>query len=260
MSASEFPFLDDGGAELLPVIFLHAFPHHSGMWAGQRAALRGRARFIAFDARGLGTRASSTAYMLEHTVDDLFSLMDRLSLPAAVLCGASMGGYAALRAVQRAPERVLGLILANTQAASDHDAAKIARAQGIRALREQGSQAFADAQLARQLSPHTQHHKPELVRELRAMILESAPEGIAAGLVAIATRTDTTPGLSEIRAPTRILVGVDDTLTPVTAAQAMASAIPGANLHVLEQVGHLSNLEAPEIFNRVLLELVEKLA
>jgi 3-oxoadipate enol-lactonase len=256
MGESEFPFLDDGGADLIPVLFLHAFPYHSGMWAGQRAALRGHGRFIAFDVRGLGTRKSSSAYMLEHTVDDLLGLMDRLGLASAVLCGCSMGGYAALRAVQRAPERVRGLLLANTQAAADTDAAKLARAQAIRALREQGKEAFADAQVARQLSPHSQAHKPELVAQVRSLILDSEVEGIAASLVAISTRTDLTAALSDIRVPTRVVAGTDDTLTPVSVAERLASAIPGASLHVLDQVGHLSNLEAPEAFNQVLLELV----
>ena len=73
--ALPFSFIDDGDAPQLPVVFLHAFPYHSEMWVQQREALRGRARFIAFDARGLGTRKEdTTAYMLEHTVDDLLGV------------------------------------------------------------------------------------------------------------------------------------------------------------------------------------------
>jgi 3-oxoadipate enol-lactonase len=260
MSELEFPVVDDGGPGQLPIVFLHAFPYHSASWSEQRAVLRGRARFIAFDARGLGARPHAGAYMLEHTVDDLFRVLDSLSLQDCVLCGISMGGYAALRAVQRAPERVRGLLLANTQAGGDTDAAKLGRAEGLRGLHKQGKRAFADAQLQRQLSPHTLQHKPELLQRLHGMISDSSVEGIAASLVAIATRTDLSSALGEIRVPTRVVVGADDKITPPSAAQALASGIPGAELHVLEQAGHLSNVEAPEAFNRVLLELVSSLA
>src|SRR3954466_5676472 len=115
-----FSFVDEGDKQALPVVFLPAFPYHSDMWQSQRELLvsasspegslrPGRARFISFDARGLGRRKSHTAaYMLEHSVDDLLGLLDYLSIDKCVLCGLSMGGYVALRAVARAPERVRG--------------------------------------------------------------------------------------------------------------------------------------------------------
>jgi pimeloyl-ACP methyl ester carboxylesterase len=253
--AIDFPFIDEGDKHKPPVIFLHAFPYHSAMWAPQRRALRDHARFIAFDARGLGTRsAQSTAYMLENTVDDLLALLDQLAIERCVLCGLSMGGYAALRAVARAPGRVRGLLLADTQAPADSDAAKLTRAAGLHALLRDGSASFAQQQIQRQLSPYTLAHKPALVAELQAMAVSSSVAGIAASLVAIATRTDQGPSLPEIRVPTCVIVGADDLVTPPSAAQSLAERIPGAKLHVLKKAGHLSNLEAEDEFNRVLLE------
>jgi 3-oxoadipate enol-lactonase len=257
MGSAPFGYVDEGEGEA--VLFLHAFPYHHGMWGPQRAALRGRARALAFDARGLGARGHTEAYMLEHTVDDALALLDHLAVERAVLCGVSMGGYAALRLAQRAPERVRGLLLADTQAAADSDAAKLARADGLRALTRDGLSAFADAQLSRQLSPHTRAEAPALVAELRALILHASAAGVASALVAIATRTDLTAHLPQIRVPTRVVVGRDDVITPPALAEAMASAIPGATLTVLERAGHVSNLEAPAAFNAELLALLDAL-
>jgi len=251
----------EGPAHLPTVVFLHAFPYHSAMWAGQCAALRHKARVVTLDARGLGPhRSPLSPYMLEHEVDDLLSVFDKLSIERAMLCGLSMGGYVALRAIERAPARICGLLLADTQAAADSDAAKLARAEGVRALMRDGVQTFAESQLKRQLSPHTLEHSAALVTELRAMIAESSVEGIAAALVAISTRTDLTPSLGKIRVPTRVIVGADDTITPPAVARAMAEQIPGADLHILENAGHLSNLEAKAAFDRLLVEHVARCA
>jgi pimeloyl-ACP methyl ester carboxylesterase len=91
------------------------------------------------------------------------------------------------------------------------------------------------------------------------MAAESTIEGISANLVALATRTDQSEALAEIKVPTRIIVGADDSITQPSAAQAMASKIPGADVHVLERVGHLSNLEAEQAFNSLLLEHLARL-
>ncbi|MDB4976028.1 MAG: alpha/beta hydrolase fold protein [Myxococcaceae bacterium] len=255
-------FEDDGPGQasaLLPVVFLHAFPYHGGMWAAQRAALQGVARFVSFDVRGIGPSATPTgAYMLEHLVDDLFALLEQRGISRCVLCGLSLGGYVALRAVVREPTRIRGLLLSDMQAGADSDEAKLGRAAGLRLLRREGLEAFTEAQLQRQLSPHTLSARPELLQRLRSLISDSSLEGIASSLVALATRTCLQAALSEIRVPTSIVVGADDTITPPAVAQRMSEQIPGAELHVLPRAGHLANLEAEPEFNRVLLALVAR--
>jgi 3-oxoadipate enol-lactonase len=259
MNDVELRFHDDGARDQLPIVLLHAFPLHSAMWEGQRSALRGRARIITLDTRGLGPGAPAPlAYMLEHLVDDLFALLDRLSIESCLLCGLSMGGYVALRAVQRSPERVRALLLAATQAGSDSDEVKLARAGGLRTLHGEGREAFARVQPQRLLSPHTVKERPELVARVTRMIGEASVEGIAASLTALATRTDTRAALANIRVPTRVVVGADDVVISTEVARSLTAAITGADLTVLQQAGHICNLEAEEAFNRVLLELVQR--
>jgi 3-oxoadipate enol-lactonase len=251
--------VDEGDPSLPTVVFLHAFPYHAGMWRGQLEALRGQARCVAYDARGMGPGATaSPPFMLEHMVDDLLGLLDRLALSRVVLCGLSLGGYVALRAVQRAPERISGLLLADTQAGADSDEAKLARAQGLRALAEQGVSAFAAQQLTRQLSPHTRAERPELVAHLARLIEDSSAEGIAGNLVALSTRTDLRSALVSIHVPTSVVVGADDVITPPALVRTLSESIAGAQLFVLDRAGHLSNLEAGDEFNRVLLALLAR--
>lgn len=244
----------DEPSDLLPVVFLHAFPLHEGMWDAQREALRGSARCLSFDVRGVGqSRPAGHAFMLEHIVDDLLTVLDAQGISSAVLCGLSMGGYVALRAVERAPERVRGLVLSDLQAQADSDAAKLARAEGLRSLLQNDRASYADAQLKRLLCAQTLRDKPALVAHIKQMITGASVEGIAASLVALATRTDLSAGLARIAVPTCVIVGKDDAVTPPAVVRALSEAIPGAELHVLEGAGHLANLEAPEDFNRLLL-------
>ncbi|MBK7777366.1 MAG: alpha/beta fold hydrolase [Sandaracinaceae bacterium] len=256
-----FSFIDDGDAQAVPVVFLHAFPYHSGMWEAQREGLKGHARFIAFDVQGAGTRSQDgTAYMLEHVVDDWLALLDHLEIETCVLAGLSMGGYVALRAVARAPERVRGLILANTQAGADSDTAKLGRAEGLRVLRRGGAAAFVAAQIAKQLSPHTQATLPALSKQLLSLASGATEGGVAASLVAIATRSDHTASLRDIAVPTLLIAGADDVVTPPALLQVLADHIPGATLHVLAGAGHLSNLEAEAEFTRLVIAFLAELA
>ena len=250
-------FVDQGGADLPPVLFLHAYPYHRAMWEPQARALAGRARFLALDARGhTPGSAAPPAYLLEHLVDDVLALLDQQNIARCMVCGLSMGGYVALRLCQRAPERVRALLLSNTQAGGDSNEAKIARAEGLRVLWKQGRSAFAEIQLKRQLAPTTATAQPELVARLRQMILETSPEALSASMVALATRTDLTPYLPEIRVPTRVVVGAHDVITTPALAQVLATNIPNAELHVLDGAGHLSAVEAEPAFNQVLLGLL----
>jgi 3-oxoadipate enol-lactonase len=251
--------VDDGGDQL-PVLFLHAFPLHGGMWHAQRDALRGHARFISFDVRGLGKSKVRGPAMFEHHVDDVLAVLDQLNVKEALLCGVSMGGYLALRTIERAPERVRGLLLADTQAGADSDDAKLRRAEGARKLMRDGVEAYAEGFMKSALSSRTMETRSDVVADVKRLILESPAEGIAAGLVALATRTDTSGSLTRIRVPTRVLVGDHDTITPPAMAHTLATAIPGANVHELHGSGHLSNLECPDAFNALLIQHVERVA
>ena len=91
------------------------------------------------------------------------------------------------------------------------------------------------------------------------MIEANSPLGICGTLLALAARTDTTESLPTINVPTLILVGEHDTLTPVTASQAMKEKIPNAEMHVIPNAAHMSNIENATAFNEKLLAFLKTL-
>lgn len=254
----ELHYTDTGEKNLLALIFIHGFPFNLEMWRPQLEALKGKARLIAYDLRGHGqSQCGDGQYPLEFFVDDLLALMDHLGLAKAALCGLSMGGYIALRAVERAPERVRALILADTRSEADGNPAKIKRAAAMRTLKTSGTAAYAEENIKGLLRPGS---RPEFIESVRALILSNTPLGIGAGLLALAGRTDTGAALGAVAAATLVVVGAEDALTPPTDARALARGIPGARLEVIPDAGHISSLENPEAFNKSLLAFLAELS
>ena len=245
-------YADSGGAAL-PVVFLHAFPVHSAMWAPQVEALAGRHRCITFDVRGFGgSSAGSLPLTIDRMADDLGALLDALAIERAVLVGLSMGGYAALAALRRHRDRIAALLLADTRAAADSDEARAKRATLIALAREEGSEAVAAKQVVGLLGKTTRRRDPELVERVERMMAEASPAAIVAGAEALRDRPDATPLLPSIDVPVLLLCGEEDVITPADEMRAVADAIPGARLELLPEAGHLSNLENPAAFTEAL--------
>jgi pimeloyl-ACP methyl ester carboxylesterase len=189
---------------------------------------------------------------MERIADDAAALLDHLGVPAAVVCGLSMGGYAALALVRRHPDRLKALVLADTRAGADTDAGRAARAAQAEKVRKEGSAAIADAVLQKLVGETTHKQRPELVARLKETIAANPPRGIADALAGLAARADSTPTLREIRVPTLVVCGSEDVLTPVSESEALVRGIAGARLEVIPGAGHLSSVENPEEFNEAL--------
>jgi len=245
---------DDHGVGL-PVIFLHAFPLNRRMWEGELLALlgEGRYRLVALDWRGFGeSEITNGISSMELFADDVAGLMDALGIQNAILCGLSMGGYAAFAFLRKYPQRVAGLILADTRPGADTPEAQANRENVAQIAETQGTGAIADLQVPRLISEYTRRHHPEVEARVRQLIDEATPQGIAAASRGMAQRADSTELLGGITCPTLVIVGEQDALIPPAVTQDYASRIPGAQFAVIPQAGHLSNLEQPETFLQVI--------
>lgn len=234
-----------------PVIFLHAFPLNRSMWSDLIVSLLEAQRFrlVALDWRGFGESEINTdRTTMELLADDVAALMDALGMQQAVLCGLSMGGYAAFAFLRKYPERVRGLILADTRPGADSEEGKANREKVAQLVEEQGSGAIADLQIPNLLSDYTRQHRPDVEAKVRQMINAATSAGIAAASRGMAIRSDSTDLLARIRCPTLVLVGEDDGLIPPTVAHDYATKISDAQFTVIAQSGHLSNLEQPVSF------------
>ncbi len=240
-----------------PLILVHGFPHTHEFWKSQVSELSKHLRVVTYDLRGFGASAGNDGPLLiDFLADDLIALMNHLDVERAHVCGLSMGGYVVLRAVERYPTRFRSLILCDTASKADTNTAKEKRAKQIRQLRTEGLLAFVEAYSDGVLTPETLIDHPEKLPEFQGMILQNSAKTIANGLVAMAARTDSSDTLGRISVPTLLVVGERDSVTPVSVAQEMQSAIRGSRLEIIPRVGHLSSFEAPEIFNSKLLHFL----
>lgn len=238
----------------MPVVFLHAFPLNQSLWDDQAAVFSDSFRIITFDWRGFGESSLSedVPSSMDVFADDVAGLLDHLGIDRAVICGISMGGYAALGLLRRYPEIISALALVDSRAKADTDEARQNRLTMARVAREEGTKAIADAMLPKLLGKKTIETKPDVVSRVRAMIEANGGEGVARALLGMAERPDSTSLLEKIECATLVVVGEDDVLTLPSEAEAMAKAIPGAALEIIPGAGHLSNLEQPHEFNRIL--------
>ncbi|MCC2640333.1 MAG: putative 3-oxoadipate enol-lactonase [Nitrospira sp.] len=250
---------DDQGAGL-PLVFLHAFPLNRSMWEPQIAGLSGRFRTIALDLRGHGeSDAPLWAFSLDHFADDVCALLDHLALPQAVVVGLSMGGYVSLAFSRKYANRMKGLVLADTRAQADSSDAKRGRFHLAQAAYHQGIDAVAETMLPKLLGPTSLRTKPDLVELVRNTMHSTPVSGIIVDLMAMADRPDSVSHLRTITCPALVMVGQEDSTTPLLDAQLMAAEIHGARLAVIPAAGHLSNLEQPSIFNDLVGGFVEGL-
>jgi len=253
--------LERGKREGISVVFIHGFPFSHEMWEVQLEAVSRSYHAVAYDVRGHGrSEVGDGQYMIEGHVEDLKELLDQLSLPRCVVVGLSMGGYIALRAREKYPDRFSGIVLCDTRSEADPNEGKLKRYAGAVAVKQHGSAPFAEGFLPGLFAPENLRRCQKEVDLVRKMISATPPLSIAGTLIALAARTDTTASLSSIGIPTLIMVGEFDALTPPAASQAMHERIPGSALHVVPGAGHMSNLENPEFFNETLLQFLKTLS
>jgi pimeloyl-ACP methyl ester carboxylesterase len=243
------------------VLLLHGYPFNRSMWRSQMEALSERYRVITPDLRGFGETGavSDEPATMREMAEDVAALMDELNIRRFTLGGLSMGGYVALAFYRSNPLRVRNLILADTRPQADTDEARENRErQAEQALRE-GMEGIADSMLPKLLSSATLNERKGVVDELRAMMTGTDPRGAAAALRGMMQRQDQTQLLPRILAPTLLIVGSEDQLTPLADAELMHREIRGSRLEVIQGAGHVSNLERPEEFNRALRDFLDSL-
>jgi pimeloyl-ACP methyl ester carboxylesterase len=262
-----FEVIDRGGREhgTQPVlVLLHAFPLASEQWSADAEALASRGlRVIAPSMRGFGgTPPAPGSLSIDAMADDVAAILDALGVTEpVVLGGLSMGGYVTLAFARRHPERLRGLVLADTRAEPDGDEARANRDKAIARVEGGDVAGYVEGLLAVLLSPVTRAERPDIVERAREMAMRASASSLTTTLRALRDRPDARPGLSSIAVPVLAMAGADDTVTPPSAAQAMAAAIPGgrASVHVLPHAGHLSNLEQPAAFRDAVASFVARL-
>ena len=250
----------DVGIGVVPIIFLHGFPFDKTTWHGQMDNLKSTNRVIAIDIRGFGqSKDEKTPLTIDLFAADLFAFMDKLKIEKAIICGLSMGGYIALNAVNKFPERFAALILCDTQCIADTIEVKENRHKNIEKIKDSDANEFNENFIKSVFYPDSLVTKTEIVEHLRNTVFANSKEIIMAGLTALAERNETCSGLNKISIPTLIICGSDDKLTPLAQSEFMHKNITKSKLKIIDNAGHVSNLEQPEAFNNFLANFLNSL-
>jgi len=233
-----------------PLVLLHAFPQARAMWRCQLEVLSSDFRVLCPDLPGFGESRSASPCSIEGMADDIVAWLKYLQIDRAIVGGASMGGYVALALARRHPQLLRGLILASTRADADSDEARAGREAMIAFARDNDARAVFEKMAPRLFCPVTRRDWPELIEEA-ARIAEPIPRStIVSTLQALRDRPDARGSLASITAPTLVLVGKSDEVSPPALAREMMNAIPNVLWKMLRDAGHFAHVEAEESWSR----------
>src|SRR3954452_7348619 len=225
-----------------PVVFLHGVGSDRSVWLRQLVHFGHERRAVAFDYPGYGdSDPASEDTSRDDYAAAILSAMTELGIYRAHICGLSLGGVVAIAMHDAAPERCASLVLADTFI-SHPDARAIyerslAGSTDMRALAD----SRVDVLLAQPADPKV---REEVVRTMSAIDPEAYRIGARAVWLA-----DQRERASAIRVPTLVICGSQDRVTPPALSHVLAQAIPGAHDALIENAGHLVNLEKPAEFD-----------
>lgn len=240
----------DGPQDAPPLLMLHSLGTDGRVWQPQAEALSRHFRVLRPDLRGHGlTDVTPGPYTIEGMARDVLAALDALGIARLAVAGLSIGGMIAQSLADRAPDRVAALVLCDTALAIPPASLWRERAATVRA---RGMAAIADGVLARWL---TEAADPATREALRGMLLATDPEGYAGAAEAIAA-ADLTGTTRRLRLPAFILVGDRDEATPLSSAEALCAALPGARLRLIGGAAHIPTLEKPRLVTQALLDFL----
>ena len=175
--------------------------------------------------------------------------------PRFAMAGLSMGGILAFEIVRQAPERVTHLALLDTNPHPDTPSKKAMRFEQIAAAAAGKLEELAIESLKPLYLAEKNRDDETMLKTILDMALELGPEVFERQSLAVMNRPDSAPMLASISCPTSVICGREDTICPVRFHEFMAQEIPGANLVVIDDCGHLSTMERPEVVTKELLDL-----
>lgn len=232
-----------------PAVLLgHSLLADVEMWRDVAPRLAQKYRVINVEVRGHRRSTATAPFSLEDLADDWLAILDREGVDKAFLVGLSMGGMTGMRLALRAPGRVAGLVLLDSNADPEERGKRLQYAVLAAIYRRFGLLApIAKSTAKIMLGRTTLQQRPHLVEHLVTTVGRHQREQIPHALRAVFRRGDLAPRLGELACPTLVLVGAEDVATPVRKSERLKAGIRGARLEVLEGAGHLSALEVPDV-------------
>ena len=248
-----------GRREGSPVLLIQGLGMDGRGWALQRGAFGRRHRCIALDNRGTGhSDAPSGPYDLSRMARDAIAVLNGAGIERAHIVGASMGGVIAQIIGVLHPDRVRSLTLACT-ACQHHEWRRELLAEWADVVSDRGMAGLMDDGMRWLIGPRLQRRFGVFVNVLARVLVQTKPHAFVAQVDAILDATDELRfELPKITAPTLVITGSQDTLTPLGDAEELAELITTSRLYVLSGAAHGLMAEAPNAFNDVVLKFLDE--
>jgi pimeloyl-ACP methyl ester carboxylesterase len=241
-----------------PVVFVHGLGATSNVWHAQRVTLSKYYRVIVYDRSGSGrSQRASGDYSIDAWADELAGLLDHLAVPSAVVVGHSLGSMVAQRFAGKYAKRTRALVLAGGEAELPPDARQILT-ERARVIEAQGLLAAVGPWLTAVLSAATREANPALAGLLREMYLSNDARTYALHCLALRDG-DVRGDHASIVCPTLLTVGDQDLVTPLSWQRQIAAGIADSRIRIIPGTAHMTMLEAPAVFNTVVLEFLAAL-
>jgi 3-oxoadipate enol-lactonase len=240
-----------------PVVLIHGFGLDAGMWDAQWEAFAQRHRVIRYDLRGYG--ASTLPEGPYSHVDDLLALIDFLGANPAHLVGLSLGGRVALRVAAQHPEAVRSLTLADP-AMDGHSWTDdwLRRWRKMTEAAKRGDLGEAKKLWREHILFEPGNKNPQVAGALQSMIDRYSGWHLAHPDPGTAPPTPVAKMLSSISIPTLVMVGDLDLPDFQAIARRLGQELPRAELRTIAGSGHMSNMEAPAVFNQLVLDFLQR--
>jgi pimeloyl-ACP methyl ester carboxylesterase len=233
-----------------PVLLIHGLGLSGGAWWRTVDALAPSMRVITFDHRGIGRSASLTyAYTTEAMADDAVSILDGLDIDRLHVYGFSLGGMVAQQVALRHPARVRSLVLGATHSGGRRTS--FPDAEVIAFFRRRARMAQEEAAWASvpfNYGPRCQAQQAErIAQDIERRLQNPFNERAYRAQLLAGSLHNCYGRLERIRAPTLVVHGAHDRIIPVANAHATAERVPGAELRILKDAGHLYHTEEPAV-------------
>ncbi|MGA7538482.1 MAG: alpha/beta hydrolase [Steroidobacteraceae bacterium] len=242
-----------------PILFLHSFGHNKNLWFPQLTHFLERGfRVLAPDMPGHGDSSYDPArHGVDQMAHDYIELLDSIGIRKTIVVGISMGGYIALRMWARRPDLIAAMVLSNTKAEKDSDEIVARRRAQIESIHRSGLEHFVTTGAPKRLSPVTLERRPWVLDTIKLLNFTVPAEINAATLEAMALKADDTKVLPTIDVPVLVTSGSDDIFIPRDSPGNLHKGIKGSRFREIAGTGHVSSLEAPTEYNRVMEEFLQ---
>jgi len=230
------------------VMLSHGLATELTMWDELAGALKDRYRVLRYDARGHGGSAATAGdYSLDMLVADAVGILDSLDITQTGFIGLSMGGMVAQGLLLDHPRRIKSAVIADSRHTTTPEFTR-AWLDRIDAVRKGGIEAIVASTVARWSSAGLAQRKPAVVARMEKMIRNTSPDGYC-GCAAALARLDYGHRLGDVTQPVLVICGDEDHGAPPENTRQMHAMISGSRFRVIEQAGHIANIEQPDIFN-----------